>query len=282
MTVISEVRKLFGRGRRGARAARRPVVVDDGRLLQLRGEVWERGWGEVVTFDGLTVRVTDGPNFYMQYKDEFVQGVYHFDATRRNPRILDGGANIGMSALCWKRTYPAAEIVSFEPDPAVFTLLQENLAANGLTGVELVNAGLGPRAGRFAFNPDQSAGGQIELVESAEGVRVEKLSDYLHERVDLLKLNIEGLELDVLREAADAGRLRNIDEIVLEYHGWPGQPQRLGELLVLLEREGFRYLLHDFDAETCAATKPPFHLQRGTTWFCLVYAKRDDLVRKDR
>jgi FkbM family methyltransferase len=282
MTVMSEVRKLFGRRSGRGATSRRPAAVDDGRLAQLRGEVWERSWGEVVEFDGLTVRVTDGPNFYMQYKDEFVQGIYHFNATRRNPRILDGGANIGMSALCWKRAYPAAEIVSFEPDPAIFALLEENIAANGLTGVKLVNAGLGPKAGRFAFNPDQSAGGQIALVESADGVRVERLSDYLDRRVDLLKLNIEGLELDVLREAADSGRLRNIDEIVLEYHGWPGQPQRLGQLLVLLEREGYRYLLHDFDAETCSASKPPFHLRRGTTWFCLVYARRDDLVQKDR
>jgi FkbM family methyltransferase len=282
MTVISEVRKLFGRTGRRSLHAPRPTVIGDERLQTLRSEVWQRGWGEVVEFDGLTVRITDGPNFYMQYKDEFVQGVYLFEALRKNPRILDGGANMGMSSLAWKRAFPDAEIVAFEPDPAIFALLEENIAANGLSGVELINAGLGPQAGRFAFSADQSAGGQIGLTRSADGVLVERLSDHLDRRIDLLKLNIEGLELDVLREAAESGRLKNVEQLVFEYHGWPGQPQRLGELLVLLEREGYRYLVHDFDAETCAATKPPFHLQRGATWFCLVYAKRNDLVQKDR
>lgn len=282
MTVMSEVRKLLGRRGRRCRHAARPPVVGDAQLGALREQVWERGWGELIEFEGLTVRVTDGPNFYMQYKDEFVQGIYHFEAVRKAPRILDGGANMGMSSLCWKRAYPEAEIIAFEPDPAIFALLQENVAANGLTGVELVNAGLGPQAGRFDFHSDHSAGGQIRLVDNAKGVRVERLSDYLDRRVDLLKLNIEGLELDVLREAAEAGRLGAVEQMVFEYHGWPGQPQRLGELLVLLEREGFRYLLHDFDAETCSATKPPFRLRRGTTWFCLVYARRNDLVQKDR
>ena len=63
--------------------------------------------------------------------------------------------------------------------------------------------------------------------------------------------------------------------MVLEYHGWAEGEQHLGEILCLLDREGFRYLVHDFDAETCSASKPPFRLKPGRNWFCLVYATRD-------
>jgi len=63
---------------------------------------------------------------------------------------------------------------------------------------------------------------------------------------------------------------------VLEYHGWPDGEQRLGDILNLLDRQGYSYLVHDFDAETCGASKPPFRLTSQTTWFCLVYARRRD------
>jgi hypothetical protein len=105
---------------------------------------------------------------------------------------------------------------------------------------------------------------------------MERLSDYLDEPVDFLKLNIEGEELPVLQEAAASGKLRNVREMVLEYHGWPDGEQHLGDILNLLDRHGYRYLVHDFDAETCGTSKPPFHLTPETAWFCLVYARRLD------
>jgi hypothetical protein len=103
---------------------------------------------------------------------------------------------------------------------------------------------------------------------------MERLSDYLDEPVDFLKLNIEGEELPVLQEAAASGRLRNVRELVLEYHGWPGKQQGLGYILNLLDSNGYRYLVHDFDSQTCGASKPPFRMTADTTWFCLVYGRR--------
>lgn len=235
-----------------------------------------RPGGTIESFLDYQVRITDGPNFYIQYKDEFVRRIYHFDAARPDPRIIDGGGNIGMSVLSFKRLYPHARITCFEPDPAIFALLQENLARNGLEDVRLINAGLSGTAGEVAFAPDGSAGGQIAPGIGGAGprVRMERLSDYLDEPVDFLKLNIEGEELPVLREAAASGKLGRVRELVLEYHGWANGEQRLGDILNLLDRAGFRYLVHDFDAETCAATKPPFRLTPSTTWFCLVHACR--------
>lgn len=222
------------------------------------------------------VRITDGPNFYVQYKDEFVRRIYHFEAVRPDPRIIDGGGNMGMSVLAFKRAYPAARITCFEPDPAIFALLRENLSRNGLDDVRLVNAGLSGAAGEVSFAPDGTAGGQVTTAGEGIRVRMERLSDWLDEPVDFLKLNIEGEELPVLQEVTARGRLRQVRELVLEYHGWASGPQRLGEILNLLDREGFRYLVHDFDAETCGASKPPFRLTPSTTWFCLVYARRWD------
>jgi FkbM family methyltransferase len=245
-------------------------------LARLRREVWEKKPGDLVRFLDYSVHINDGPSFYMQYKDEFIHRIYHFDAARPDPLIIDGGSNVGMSILYFKRAYPQARIIGFEPDPAIYSMLQDNLKRNALRDVTIVNAGLGTRSGSTAFLADGRDGGQFGEGENSITVQVVTLSDYLAEPVDFLKLNIEGEELPVLLEAEASGSLANIREMVLEYHGWPGGQQRLGAILQLLDRQGFRYLVHDFDAETCNTTKPPFTLTPSSTWFCLVYARRTE------
>jgi FkbM family methyltransferase len=247
------------------------------RLARVRRKLWSQKPGALLRCLGYRVRITDGPNFYMQYKDEFINRVYHFAAAGPEPLIIDGGSNMGMSILALKRVYPKARIIGFEPDPAIFRIVSENLAHNRIEGVELINAGLSAQDGEAFFTPDGQAGGQLSDAGPLR-VKMERLSKYLGEPVDFLKLNIEGAELDVLAEAAAAGLLRNVRELVLEYHGWPNEEQKLGKILTLLDEQRYRYLIHDFDAETCASSKPPFRLAADTTWFCLVYAKRNDLL----
>jgi FkbM family methyltransferase len=165
--------------------------------------------------------------------------------------------------------------VCFEPDEHIFTVLQSNVMNNGLNDVEFVRAGLAGDAGTVGFLPDGADGGKITNDhESTCTITAVCLSDYLHSPVDFLKLNIEGQEFPVLIEAEAKGKLHNVRELVIEYHGWPSGEQQLGDILNLLDRNGFRYLVHDFDAETCWASKPPFHWTPHTLWFCLIYARR--------
>lgn len=89
-------------------------------------------------------------------------------------------------------------------------------------------------------------------------------------------ISIEGQELPVSQGAEASARPRSLREAVSQHHGSPRQSQRLGKILKLLDRQGFCYLIHDFDAKTCGATKPPFRLSAQTTSFCLVYAWRMD------
>src|SRR5436309_530217 len=83
----------------------------------------------------------------------------------------------------------------------------------------------------------------------------------------------DGPDLPVLREARDSGRLSNVRRLVVEYHGWAGGDQRLGDLLNLLDQAGYRYLVHDFDSETGSLTKPPFKHRPKGDWFCLVHGQ---------
>src|SRR5690242_15479864 len=101
-------------------------------LLLFRRRTWSLMPRSVIRFMNYTVQITDGPNFYMQYKDEFINRIYQFDAVRQNPLIIDGGSNIGMSILYFKRIYPDARIIGFEPDPDIYQLLNNNLSKNNI------------------------------------------------------------------------------------------------------------------------------------------------------
>jgi FkbM family methyltransferase len=245
-------------------------------LPSLKRRLCDKPPGTQIDFEGLRIRITDGPNTYMQIKDVFVRGIYRFNATRPDPLIIDGGSNMGISILAFKRDHPDCRIVGFEPDPQICDLLKENLELNGATeNVTIVSAGLGAAEGVGTFSPDGSAGGRFDDAGSTPSIRVERLSNYLREPVDFLKLNIEGQELPVLAECAVAGVLSNVRQMVVEYHGWAGGKQCLGDLLNLLDAEGFRYFVHDFDSETCTTTKPPFRHRPRAHWFCLVHAQRE-------
>src|ERR1035441_6582175 len=83
-------------------------------------------------------------------------------------------------------------------------------------------------------------------------VRTVRLSDYITEDVDLLKLDVEGSEMAILEDLMAAGKLERVRQIIGEYHHHVKPDEdRLGEFLSLLERAGFGYHL-------CAALPLPF------------------------
>jgi len=245
-------------------------------ISQLRRKFAGAAPGSLVKYLDFELRITDGRSFFIQIKDEFVHGIYHFETENPCPVIIDGGSNIGVSILYFKQLYPNARIIGFEPDPAIFRMLSENIERNHLKDVEVFELGLGDSEGTTTFLADNSASGQFGEGENGITVNVAALSKYIDGPIDFLKLNIEGQELPVLEELEASGKLGHVRELVFEYHGWAESEQRLGELLNLLHRNGFRYFVHDFDDETGYATKPPFRWTPDTFWFCLVYAVRPD------
>ncbi len=265
--------KLHGRSRRVLRNIglwRRLGVL---RRKALAARRYEPG---CTTLDGFDVAYDDLLSLYMEYKHIFAWGIYDFSPSCERPLVLDCGSHIGVSVMRFKHIAPGCRVVAFEPEPEILRLLRRNMRENQIEDVEIVPAALASSRGTGRFVADGADGGALALdgyvPPAAREVATVPLSEYLDEPVDLLKMNIEGAELDVLREAAPL--LHNVRQLVVEYHGFPECGQRLHELLGLLDECGFRYLVHHFDYETNGAASPPFAMNEGTRFFQLVAATR--------
>ena len=131
--------------------------------------------------------------------------------------LFDVGANAGSYTRVLRRFSPQSAIHAFEPHPRTFATLQQRAAGPGTT---LVNLALSDRAGTMQLydfaNDDGST--QASLGEAAVGmfdpatvshtVDVVTLDEYLArtgiERIDLLKIDTEGFDINVLRGARGA------------------------------------------------------------------------------
>jgi FkbM family methyltransferase len=123
--------------------------------------------------------------------------------------IFDVGGNFGQSAIKFSRAFPEATILSFEPVPDSFQKLLENTA--GISNIRAFNHGFGDKAGCFKIQLQPNAGGNSLLAaqshQGAVEVRIETLDAFVSEKgintIDLLKIDVEGFELQVLQGASE-------------------------------------------------------------------------------
>lgn len=214
-------------------------------------------------------------------QDVFDGHEYAFETRQPAPRIIDAGAHVGAATHYFKRRYPAARILAIEANPVTFALLQRNIAQNQLTGVTATQAALAPQAGEVTFYAsasDDEPGAWGDSVvrqpwHEGEGTSVVHvpavtLSSLLAEPVDLLKLDIEGMETAVLTEAAP--RLRNVRQVILEFHGTRRNPDNaIDRLIRTLRDAGFTPEIRQF-----GQVVKPSGIQEDDPYWLMVRAER--------
>nr|WP_233446467.1 FkbM family methyltransferase [Paraburkholderia terrae] len=135
---------------------------------------------------------------------------------------IDGGANVGVHTIEWSRhMYGWGEVHSFEAQEAVYYALAGNIALNNCMNVRARLAALGESCGEMSVpRPDYTrpaSFGSLELrqrenteaigqpisYDAQHGVKVPviDLPSLNLDRLDFLKLDVEGMEVDVLRGA---------------------------------------------------------------------------------
>jgi FkbM family methyltransferase len=194
------------------------------------------------------------------YDEIFTKNVYFFKTESSEPYIIDCGGHIGLGVLYFKTLYPQSRILTFEPNPETFILLNENIAQNNLSRVRAVNQALSGEDNKNAalyvgksfikawdstntimpdLWPDMDRYQRISVAST-------RLSPYINEKVDFIKLDIEGAEYDVLSEIKSS--LSAVDAVTLEYHQTSHNllAQKLETITEILRVTGFNYeLFHE-------------------------------------
>ena len=193
-----------------------------------------------INVEGARLQVADCKSFVWQYYEIFYREFYFFTTTNAMPLIIDCGSNVGTSCLYFSRTYPGARIIAFEADKHIASILNNNIRDNNLQGVEVHVAAVWTSAGEISFAGDGADGGSISPSGIGEMVKTIRLRDELakHEKIDFIKMDIEGAETAVLEDCAD--QLNKVDALFIEYHSFIAQPQTLHKILALLNDAGFR------------------------------------------
>lgn len=161
--------------------------------------------------------------------------------------VIDGGANIGQFARAAAETWPDARVVSFEPLPDVAETLRRNVGGR----VEVVEAALGATSGTTTFfRTDYTLASSVlrpdDLSAMPLTVRLTTLDEALAslpmERPLLLKLDLQGYELEALRGGNHV--LGLADAVLLETpfrSSYDGEPL-FREILAFMEDAGLIFL----------------------------------------
>jgi len=193
---------------------------------------------------GKPIKCIDISSYHVMKQEIMGTEIYRFNTSKKNPYILDCGANIGLSVIYFKKLYPGAQVTTFEADPDICKILTENVTVQGFSDVTIINKAVWNEETTLTFYKEGGDGGRIE--ETKEGktaikVPTTRLKPYMNQEIDFLKIDIEGAEYAVLKDISND--LNLVKNIFIEYHSFVGQTQHLDEILAILSKAGFRYYI---------------------------------------
>jgi FkbM family methyltransferase len=171
--------------------------------------------------DGISLRLGT-PLDLLVVKETLVDDVYGLREVVGTPDglVVDVGAGVGEFTLAAAGRFPELTVLAFEPNPAAFRLLAKNAVACGYANVETMPAAIGTRQQYVLRNVASGARASAAIgVATTQGVVVSarRLDSVVPPgAIRLLKIDCEGLELDVLRSAA--GVIGRVEKVVVEFH----------------------------------------------------------------
>jgi FkbM family methyltransferase len=147
--------------------------------------------------------------------------------------IFDVGANIGQSARKFRDAFPKANIYCFEPVRDLFQELSRNVRGDSQVRCFQMALGSAPGVGKIYLTDHSTTSSLIEPEESrgVEEVQMDTIDSFCAahgpERIDLLKVDAEGYDLEVLKGAASLLSSARVAFVLVEVGFHPGDTRHV-------------------------------------------------------
>jgi len=145
-------------------------------------------------------------------EEESIEEYFRWYRPKPGDTVFDVGAHCGVSTYHLSTLVgPNGRVISFEPDPINYSILQRNIERHGLSNVTAQNIALAGTAGRLQFNSEGTIGSALvsQLFRDSVGSIIEvdalTLSDAFEKWGEpaFCKIDIEGAELEVVANSGD-------------------------------------------------------------------------------
>ena len=159
---------------------------------------------------------------------EFTDMAFLLHFMHTDELFVDIGANVGEYTVL-AAAVAKARTIAFEPIPATFEKLRNNIFLNRLeTRVDAYNIGIGSRPTMLRFTKNLDTVNHVlaegEVVSDVLQVPVETLDNMLsNQEPTLLKIDVEGFEQEVLNGAGNILCLPQLQAIIIELNGSGGR-----------------------------------------------------------
>jgi FkbM family methyltransferase len=172
---------------------------------------------------GRKVWLRPGTSDLEVFHEIFADKDYEFACWDISPKlIVDAGANIGLTSLYFANKHPGARIIAIEPEASNVELLRRNTLSE--PNIKVVAGALWPRKATLSMMDDSAEKWAFSVKEARPGdAGVEALTipdilaDTGAERIDFLKIDIEGAEKDLFTSGWEEW-LPRVERIVIELH----------------------------------------------------------------
>jgi FkbM family methyltransferase len=159
----------------------------------------------------------------------FVQREYRcLDDLAEANLIIDCGANVGYSSAYFLTRFPSSTVICVEPDPGNFRALQSNLEQYDGRARVLHSAVWSEKVGlvidESRFGDGREWARTVRAIRDGEAPTISAIDigtligESGHERVSILKIDIEGAE-EIVFSSRHNDWIEKVDNIVIELHG---------------------------------------------------------------
>lgn len=177
------------------------------------------------------------------YQNLYGDDEYHRYLLRKGMVVVDIGAYVGLyTCMAAEIVGSTGKVVAFEPDPNNFTVLTHNSSLNGFTNVILVQSAVSDKAGTAKLyikhhGTVSSLQGDGDHVNIAVNTLDRALDGLGVRKVDVIKIDVEGYEMNVLRGANNTiNNNPDLIFIIASYH----YPEEKREVREFLEERGYQ------------------------------------------